>query len=128
NIKRIQAILQGVSEEEARRYANNPEEFLNRLYLNKLGNAQPDDGWRYRGRGFIQLTGRYNYRTHGRLIEEPLEDEPDLVMNPSVGARAAFAFFYPSKTNNRLAQYFTDTDTKWQEARRVVAGGMRDAA
>ena len=54
-----------------------------------LGNTQPGDGRRYKGRGPIQLTGRANYRTTGRALGLPLEDRPELAADPSVGFRVA---------------------------------------
>ncbi len=50
-----------------------------------LGNTQPGDGRRYKGRGPIQLTGRANYRRVGRRIGIDLESHPDMVSHPSVG-------------------------------------------
>lgn len=50
-----------------------------------LGNTQPGDGKRFKGRGPIQLTGRANYRRVGRKIGIDLESHPDMVSHPSVG-------------------------------------------
>lgn len=58
-----------------------------------LGNAQPGDGYRYRGRGWIQLTGRHNYRKFGARLGVPLEAEPDLAARPDVAARIAAAYW-----------------------------------
>lgn len=48
----------------------------------ELGNNQPGDGWRYRGRGGLQVTGRDGYRQVGRIIGLPLEVQPDLAAMP----------------------------------------------
>lgn len=58
-----------------------------------LGNTQPGDGFRYRGRGWIQLTGRHNYRTYGGLLGLPLESQPELAAQPAVAARIAAAYW-----------------------------------
>ena len=68
----------------------------------RLGNTQPGDGKRYRGRGPIQLTGRANYKIAGAALALPLEDNPDLVATPAVGIRVA-GWFWNSKDLNTLA-------------------------
>lgn len=64
-----------------------------------LGNTQPGDGYRYRGRGWIQLTGRHNYRTYGALLGLPLEVQPDLAAQPGTAARIACAYWDQRKLN-----------------------------
>lgn len=68
----------------------------------RLGNTQPGDGKRYRGRGPIQLTGRANYKIAGTALALPLEDNPDLVATPAIGIRVA-GWFWNSKDLNALA-------------------------
>jgi predicted chitinase len=83
-----------------------------------LGNTRSGDGYRYRGRGFIQLTGRYNYRVYGKRLKLDLEKNPDEALKPAVAARV-------------LASYFKNTpglvdaceQENWREARRLVNGG-----
>jgi putative chitinase len=58
-----------------------------------LGNTQPGDGFRYRGRGAIQLTGRNNYRHYGGKLHLALEDQPDLASQPEVAFRIAAQFW-----------------------------------
>lgn len=58
-----------------------------------LGNAQPGDGFRYRGRGLFQLTGRCNYREVGAAIDAPLESDPDLAAEPAMAVRTACHFW-----------------------------------
>ena len=59
----------------------------------KLGNDNVGDGVRYRGRGFIQLTGRDNYRRAGRRLGLDLENNPDLAARPDVAARVAVLYW-----------------------------------
>jgi len=58
-----------------------------------LGNAQPGDGKRYKGRGPIQLTGRTNYREYGQALGIYFEDHPELVAIPSIGLHVACEFW-----------------------------------
>jgi|GEM_PF-2372758 len=62
-------------------YVGNPRALAERVYGDRFGN-RPGDGWRYRGRGFVQLTGRSNYREMGKRLGVPLEDDPALACHP----------------------------------------------
>ena len=68
----------------------------------ELGNTQPGDGFRYRGRGLIQITGRANYHACGRNLGVALEDEPELLAQPVLACRSA-ALFWKSHGLNELA-------------------------
>ncbi len=67
-----------------------------------LGNTQPGDGVRYKGRGPIQLTGRANYRAAGRALGLDLEGNPALAATPEVGFRVA-AWYWGSRNLNAQA-------------------------
>jgi putative chitinase len=58
-----------------------------------LGNVKPGDGIRYKGRGFIQLTGRFNYKKAGEALGIPLEQQPELAEKPEVAAWIAVWFW-----------------------------------
>lgn len=58
-----------------------------------LGNINAGDGVKYKGRGFIQLTGRYNYARAGEALGLPLERHPELVERPDVAAKVAIWFW-----------------------------------
>ena len=75
--------------------ARQPEKIANTIYANRIGNGPPEsgDGFRYRGRGFIQLTGRANYREFGRLLGLDLEGNPAQAATPAVAFRIAAAFW-----------------------------------
>jgi putative chitinase len=72
-----------------------PEAIANRVYANKLGNRDEasGDGWLYRGSGYIQLTGRSNFRAIGAAIGVDLEGDPDAARAPATAAKVAFAFW-----------------------------------
>lgn len=62
-------------------YARKPEKIGSRVYANRMGNGDEasGDGWKFRGRGFIQLTGKSNYKELGDFVGEDLLANPDLV-------------------------------------------------
>lgn len=85
-----------------------------------LGNTQPGDGRRYKGRGPIQLTGRANYREAGKALGLDLEGNPELVKTPSVGFRTS-VWFWTTRGLNALADIGT-LDAFRQITRRINGG------
>lgn len=83
------------SREDAEAYARNPEKIANKVYGGRMGNGPESsgDGYRYRGRGFIQLTGKDNYRQFGEMIGMDLVKNPDLAMHPAIAAKIAVAYY-----------------------------------
>lgn len=79
-------------------YANNPEKIGNRVYANRMGNGDEasGDGFKFRGRGYIQLTGKNNYTSFSTFVGEDCVASPDLVATKYPLASAAFYF----KSNN----------------------------
>lgn len=77
------------------KYAHQPEALANLVYGGRLGNgpASSGDGWRYRGRGLIQITGRSNYRAASEAIGVDVELEPALASTTDVAGRIACWFF-----------------------------------
>jgi len=91
----------------AREYDRDPERIANRVYddslrTNKLGNTEPGDGWRFRGRGIIQLTGRDNYQAFALSAGMSLEQVTQYVATPA-GAVHSAAWFWKSKNINVAA-------------------------
>ena len=84
-----------ISEPKAREIARQPEKIANWVYGARLGNRGRDtqDGWNYRGSGFIQLTGRSNFRLRGAEVNLPLEEQPELARQAREGLLAAIAFW-----------------------------------
>jgi putative chitinase len=72
-----------------------PEAIANRVYANRLGNGNESsgDGWRYRGSGYKQLTGRTNYAMVAAIIHVDLEGHPELARQPDTAAQVAFAYW-----------------------------------
>jgi putative chitinase len=76
-----------------------------------LGNTQPGDGYKYRGRGLLQTTGRANYAKTGQALTEPLIEHPELLGTPELAARSA-GWYWKSHGLNALAdanQFMTIT-------------------
>lgn len=78
---------------DARPYERNPEALANKVYGGRMGNAEPGDGWRYHGRGPIQLTGKDNYRAVGDLMGQDLVGLPELMEQPRYALEAAIAWW-----------------------------------
>lgn len=78
---------------DAQPYARNPEALANKVYGGRMGNTQAGDGWLYRGRGPIQLTGRDNYAAVGALLGMDLINEPELMEQPEIALRATVAWW-----------------------------------
>ena len=84
----------------ARAYERKPQKIANRVYANRMGNGDEasGEGWLYRGRGPLQLTGKNNYRAFGKYIgrEQEILDNPDLVAT-ELGFESALWFFDANK-------------------------------
>ena len=85
-------------------FARNPEKLANQVYGSRMGNGAPasGDGFRYRGRGLIQLTGKSNYRAIGAIAGLPLEAQPALA-GESANLLAIAAAFWQSRSINDTA-------------------------
>lgn len=88
----------------ARQYARMPEKLANNVYASRMGNGDPasGDGWRFRGRGFKQLTGRNNYTAFADAIGRPLSEMPDYIATDEGGCMSA-GWFWSSNKLNRFA-------------------------
>ena len=95
--KRLDALFSAVrGSEDARALIRlGAEAIANRVYANRLGNGNEasGDGWKFRGSGYKQLTGRSNYREIGGLVGINIEDDPELARDPKAAAKIAFAFW-----------------------------------
>lgn len=63
-------------------YAHNPEKLANSVYGGRMGNADPGDGFKYRGRGLLQLTGKDSYREASEILKKYNQKSPDFVLDP----------------------------------------------
>lgn len=81
--------------ESAQPFANNPQALANKVYADRMGNGAPDsgDGWSYRGRGYIQITGRDGYSNVGAAIGIDLVNNPGLAATPADALQVACGFW-----------------------------------
>ena len=101
--------LQGIfkkyfpSEAIALEYAKKPQKIANRVYSGRMGNGNEasGDGYKFRGRGYIQLTGRSNYTAFGDSIGVAIEETPDLVATEH--ALSSAAWFWSKNNLNKIA-------------------------
>ncbi|HBL61003.1 MAG TPA: DUF4231 domain-containing protein, partial [Cyanobacteria bacterium UBA8803] len=94
-------------------------QYFTRMYEHRkdLGNNQTGDGARYHGRGFIQITGRANYRDYGKKLNVDLEGNPDSALDAKISARILACYFYDRKV------YQAARDSNWRQVRKLVNGG-----
>ena len=92
------------TQEVANAYAGNPKKIANMVYANRMGNRDESsgDGYRFRGRGCIQLTGHANYFHGGKALGIDFVMEPDLVGTPKYAALTA-GWFWATHGCNPLA-------------------------
>ena len=97
----------GPGKRNAAEYARNPEKIANYVYMDefrtsKLGNTQPGDGWRFRGRGLKQLTGRDNYTRFAKDYDMTAEQAAEW-LETKEGALASALWFWNTKSLNTVA-------------------------
>ena len=86
-----------------------------------LGNAQPGDGVKFHGRGYVQLTGRRNYQDMSNRLGVDLLSNPELALETDIAARIIFeGMIDGSFTGKKLSDYFNPTTENWKQARRIV--------
>jgi putative chitinase len=86
----------------AEQYANNPEKIANKVYAGRMGNIEEGDGWKYHGRGLIQLTGRENYGNFGNNASVDVLSNPDLLLTPEYACLSA-SWYWNKRNLNQLA-------------------------
>lgn len=102
--------------------ARNPEKIANVAYANRMGNGTPEsgEGYKYRGRGYIQLTGKVNYQAFDKVVEEDIVAKPELVATkyPLLSA----AWFWNNAVLNAKADKGS-TDDVVTAVTKVINGG-----
>lgn len=105
--------------EVANQYARNPKKIANKVYASRMGNRDEasGDGYRFRGRGCIQLTGHANYFHAGKALGVDFVMEPDLVATPQYAALTA-GWFWSTHKCNELADA-----SNWVGLTKKINGG-----
>ncbi|HBO0403311.1 glycoside hydrolase family 19 protein [Pseudomonas aeruginosa] len=104
--------------------ARHPQAIANNTYASRNGNGDDasGDGWRYRGRGLLQITGRSNYRAAAAGLGQPLEAEPELLEQPEWAALSA-AWWWSTRGLNELADR-----VEFAAITRQINGGLNGQA
>ena len=107
------------TQEIADAYAGNPKKIANMVYANRMGNRDEasGDGYRFRGRGCIQLTGHANYFHAGKALGVDFVLQPDLVATPQYAALTA-GWFWSTHDCNNLAE-----NSNWTGLTKKINGG-----
>ena len=110
------------TEDLAKQYERKPEKIANKVYGGRMGNGveATGEGWKYRGRGYIQLTGKDNYKAFDAVVTESIVDNPDLVATkyPLLSA----AWFFHKNGLHKIADKGA-TDAAVTEVTKRVNGG-----
>lgn len=103
-------------------YARQPEKIASRIYGNRMGNGDEasGEGYRYRGRGYIQLTGKDNYKAFAQTVSDDILQDPDLVATkyPLLSA----AWFWNTRSLNLLADQGSDDQVVTNITKKVNGG------
>lgn len=105
--------------EIANQYAGQPRKIANKVYASRMGNRDEasGDGYRFRGRGCIQLTGSDSYYHAGKALGEDFWANPDLVATPKYAALTAGWFWNTHKCNEQAAS------SDWIRLTKIINGG-----
>jgi len=113
---------------DANEYHRKPEMIANYVYMDefrkyKMGNVEEGDGWRFRGRGLKQLTGRHNYTAFGKSVDMTAEEAAEYVATPA-GAVESACWYWESRNLNDIA----DSDNVVKMTKKINGGtiGLED--
>jgi putative chitinase len=110
----------GFTPEEAAAYEKKPRMIANRIYGNRMGNRdeKSDDGWRFRGSGYLQLTGHDNFYYAGKALGVDFVMKPDQVRTPEYGMQTA-GWFWSTHKCNAMAEA-----ANWVALTKAINGGL----
>lgn len=113
-----------VSVEAAQPYTRNPQRLANEVYNGRMGNRpSTDDGWNYRGRGFVQITGYDNYKRMGKLLSIDLVNNPSLALEAKTAAKILFEGMERGLFTGKALRDFDPWEQRaLRESRRIING------
>lgn len=136
-IRQIFAETRQLNDSQLNELKKNPVKFFNLVYGGEYGNA-PDEGYKYRGGGFNQLTFKSNYKFYSDLLKIDLVNKPDLLNDPAIAARVVAAYFtrqFDKNKNTIFLRYgaknindFKDTKTAVNAFYNANAGLEKDTS
>lgn len=109
-------------------FARNPEALANKVYGGRMGNVNPGDGWRYRGSGIFQLTGRDNFRAAGLALGQPFEAQPELVRQSAQGACLTALWYWTTRKNPITCYQAVAQGQPFSKTTSIINGGQIGAA
>ena len=131
---RFKRVFGDMSDEELDKLKADPVAFFNAAYGDIKGNTDPDDGYNFRGRGLIQLTGRANYAAASEALfgDDRLVQNPDLMLDPDIAGRTAGWFMMNANPKNNIGKYLDfdlgTTDLTDQQYQQILDGAYATIA
>ena len=130
---------------DAKEYARKPEKIANVVYGNRMGNGDEDsgDGWQFKGRGYIQLTGRNNYTSFAESVDMDLDECIDYLKTPKGALESALWFWDTNKLNKYCDKHdvkgmtkrvnggyngLEDREEKWEKVLELLGGASAEPA
>jgi putative chitinase len=111
------------SDIEAKKYERKPEDIANIVYAGRMGNTDPGDGWKYRGRGLIQITGKENYSVIGKKLGANLISNPHLLISPLYAAMSAAAWWQNAGLNELSDKLASGEQEAFKAITKRINGG-----
>ncbi len=117
-----------MTDAEIKVYFNNPQKLANFVYSNRNGNgaAETNDGYKYRGYGFIQLTGRANFKKISKQIGVDIEARPELAAMPITAAKVVAQFFITAYGGANRVSFTSLEEALVSITRTTNSGGFKN--
>ena len=114
-------------DDELTKLKADPSKFFDYVYGGRYGNDQPGDGWKYRGRGFIGITFKGNYKQYGDRLGINLVGNPDLANDPKIAAKIGVMMMLDGMKKNSGADPYTQVARSIGNSNEVTEQRKKDA-